>query len=207
MTGNQAQALGDTLFIHVVEHDSIHPGCNRLQYIVPGPAFDFNGRTGFVSVAQSGNRGRDGSSLVDVIVLEHEHLGQVEAMISPSADQNGVFFRIAKTWQGLAGVQEMGGCTLKGLDKAVGQGGNPGEVRQIIEDDPLRFEQQGGRPAQGADVLGSEDPAAFICQVLDIRFVSGRACPFQDERDQGQTGNNSISLGYYRGLQDFLLRK
>ena len=90
--------------VHVVQHDDVRPGLQRLPHLVQVAGLHLQ----LDHMAQLFSDGRhrlgDAAGRVDVIVLEHGAVGQVEAMVFPAAHCHRVFLQGAQAGQGLAGV-------------------------------------------------------------------------------------------------------
>ena len=92
----------------------------------------------------------------EVVVLDEDAVGEVEAMVVTAADAHGVPLQSAQAGGGLAGIDDAGVETVDCIDEAAGEAGGAGETLQHVQGDALAGED--GR--EGAFDLG-DDAAVF----------------------------------------------
>ena len=77
----------------------------------------------------------------DVIVLDKDAAGQIEAMIRSPAALHGVFFQSPQSRHGLARVEHTGVRSLNGIHESPRQRGDAAQVLHQIQNHPLATEQ------------------------------------------------------------------
>ncbi len=56
-----------------------------------------------------------------MVVLEHEHFGQIHAVVASTADAHGILFQIALPGEGFASIQQANPRALQLVNIAPGQ--------------------------------------------------------------------------------------
>ena len=81
----------------------------------------------------------------DVVVLDENAAGQIDAVIGSPAAQHGVFFQSPQAGHSLARVEHVGVGAVNGVDKLARQRGDAAQVLHQVQDHALATEQQRGR--------------------------------------------------------------
>lgn len=90
--------------IHIVEHDDVRPGIERLPDLVEVAGLHLEFHHMPELFPDSRHRLGNPAGSVDMVILEHGAVGQIEAVVFPAADGDGVFLQGAQPRQGFAGV-------------------------------------------------------------------------------------------------------
>ena len=199
MRRDEGQSPGGRGQVHVVEHDALRREAHGFAHMVESPAFDFQWRTRVVCSAQGFHGQGDGARLIDMVVLEHEHVFEIQAVIVPTAHAHGVFLQISLPRRGFAGIQNAHARAFDGPGKAPGGIGHARQVADEIHDHPLGLEQN---PCRGTDpgrfLPADEDIAVRRKQVYP---VFGTVHAVQYDGDKGQTGHDGVFFGHNHRVQ------
>ena len=138
----------------VVEHDAVDAGKGQgFAHVVEAAALYFDGtleaalgQVGFGAAHGLANSPRQ----VDVVVFEHDHVVQADAVVAPAAHLNRPFFEHAPARRGFAGVEQGAREVGDLVGVAPGLGGHAAEPLDVVEQGAFGA-QQG---AQGAADFG-----------------------------------------------------
>ena len=104
--GDEGHGLLHGIRVHIVEHDDVGPSLHGFAHLVQGLGLHLDlahkGRIG----AGPGHRLADAAGGADVVVLEHDAVGQVVAVVRAAAHGDGVFFKNAHVGRRFAGIQQ-----------------------------------------------------------------------------------------------------
>ena len=94
-----------------------------LLHFGQGAGFDFDGQlpAGLLQVGVgSGNGLGNAAGVIDVVILENNHVEQAVAVVHAAADEHGPLLAQAEVGRGFAGVQQLGpGAGQQGVRWAV----------------------------------------------------------------------------------------
>src|SRR5258708_5754960 len=62
------------------------------------------------------------AGIIDMIIFQHDHIIESEAVVDPSADPDGIFFQEAKVGSGLTGIQDPRAEFLQFVNILAGEG-------------------------------------------------------------------------------------
>ena len=132
-----AHRLAKGVGVEVVEHDTIHTPVvkYRLKFVEVAD-FYFDSQVFvlcFQVVAGAVDSGHDASCKVDVVVLEHNHIVQADAMVGAAAAVDGIFLEQTHVGGCLAGVKKLGVKAFEHFDHTVGLGGDTRKALHEIE--------------------------------------------------------------------------
>ena len=139
-----------------------------------------------------------------VVVLDHGHVVEPEAVVDAAAAADGVLLQRAPAREGLAGVEHPGLGALERRDPVRRGGGDPREVRGEVEGGPLGGEQTAGGPEDPhhrvarLHVGAVGEPVAHLDRVAHQR-VEGRG-------GDAQTGHHAALPGVELGRGTGVLR-
>ena len=142
--------LGHLLVGHVVEQDPLAAGVEQLAQLVEVGHLDLDGDVR-VGGADRLERRHDAPGREDVVVLDHGHVAEPEAVVDPAAAAHGVLLQRTPVRQRLAGVEHARLGALERLDPAGGRGGDAGQVRGEVEGGALGGEQPARRSGDPHD--------------------------------------------------------
>ena len=138
----------------------------------------------------------DAAGRVDVIVLEHGAVGQVEAVVFPAAHRHRVFLQGAQAGQGLAGVGDGRAGPLHQPDIPVGGARHSRHVLQEVECRSLPLEQAAG----GALQLGNDVAVRHPASLRQPDFIrEGGIQQLENPQGNLQTADHTLRLGHEAG--------
>jgi hypothetical protein len=179
---------------HVVEHDALRAQGRGLAHVVQRPALDLQGRAGRIGGAHAAHGLGDGAGVVDVVVLEHEHLFEVGPVVVATAHAHGVFLEIALAGGGLAGVQDTDARAFHCQHETPCGVGYAGEVADEVHDDPFGLQQDRCRGQDAGHLAAALHGIAVVRQ--EGHGGVGAAHAFEDDAGQGQPGHEGVLLGH-----------
>ena len=169
--------LAHFLTAHVVEHDHVHTGFQRLSQLVKAAHLQLD--LGHVTelLSELGDRRGNAAAGVHVVVLEHCRVRKVVAVVFAAADRDRVFLQRTQTRERLARVRDRGVGALDRLYRLSGGGGDAAHMLQQVERRALALEQ-GARLAAdlGDDVALFQNVAVML---VDLRL---KALLLQDRK-------------------------
>jgi hypothetical protein len=138
---------------------------------------------------------RDAAAEGDVIVLDENAGGEIDAVIGAAAAKDGVFLKGAQAGDGLARVEDAGVRALNGVGELARERGDAADVLQQVEDDALATEQDARVVANDGQHLAGMDAHA----VEDFRMADDFKAGLRLGR-LGRGGRRSQrSAGWRRG--------
>ena len=107
---------------HVVEQDCFGAVLEGVFEFLLSADFDLDTLAGFAAGEGAAEDGADAAAEGDVVVLDEDAVGEVEAMVGAAAAEDGVLVEGAEAGDGLAGVEYVG----LGAGEFVGVAGGSG---------------------------------------------------------------------------------
>ena len=190
---------------HVVEENGFRAVGKSIFQLGHGAHFYFDGLRAATIAKGAFERGNDSAGERDVIVFEQDSVGEVEAVILPSAAADGVFVDHAQAGRGLASIENAGLGAGNCVDKFAGQSGDAAHPLQKIEHHSF------ARQDHASVVLDDGDGLAFVQTHAIENFVVGsdlvvrgdgsveRGVDVEDAADAADASENAILLGEERG--------
>lgn len=181
--------------LKVVEHDDVCAGRNGLVGLLLGADLDLNlcGKAGDSARGLDGVS--DGSRRPHVVVLEHDHGGEVVSVGIRAADNHGVLFDGTQARGGLAGAgNDACVAALRGQRHNLARlGGDATGARQQVECGALRQQDpaDGTRDDGDRDLVGSV--SLDVLALLDLP-LGGDTSLVKDLLRKGNTGKNALLL-------------
>ena len=146
---------------------------------------------------------RDAAAESDVVVLDENAGGEIDAMIGSAAAEDGVFFEGAQAGDGLARVEDAGVGALDGVSVFARERGDAAEVLEQVENDALATEQDAGIVANDGDDLAGVDADAVedfgMADDLEagLRLGAGieAGIDLKEARDGAEAGDDQLFAG------------
>ena len=82
----------------------------------------------------------------DVVVLDKDAVGEIEAVVGAAADPYPIFLQHPQPRRGLSGVADAHRVFLEPIDEKSGEGGDTGDTLQQVERGTLSLEKVNHRP-------------------------------------------------------------
>ena len=163
--------------VEVIQHDAMDAAVvEDLVELIEVAHFDFDSEVLVVltEVAVGAVDGcGDAASEVDMIVLEHDHVVETDAVVGASAAFDGVFLKETHVGRSLAGVEEPSVEAVEHIDEAVCLGSDTAEALHEVE---------------GGTFCGEDDIRGAVDGHEDIAFADGVAVVLQDVDSDGEVG-------------------
>src|SRR3989304_5644825 len=125
-TGGQGDDIAHGVQGHVVQEELVGAGVQGPAGLLNSRHLDFDAQVGDGLAGQANGvwyAGAPGAQGGQVVVLDEDALGQVEAMVGAAACTDGVLLQGAKAGNRLAGVAQAAEGTVQGADDGGGGGG------------------------------------------------------------------------------------
>ena len=156
--------------VHVVEHDDVGPGGDRLLDLRERLALHLD----FAHERGVGARCLDGFAHAarggDVVVLQQHPVGEVVAVVAPAAAPDGLLLEHAHVRRGFARVHQLGGAALKQRGHAVRVGGDAAHALQVVQGHALARQQHAHVAGHRRKRLACANAVAVRSEALDARL-------------------------------------
>lgn len=158
VTADTVHASAHLIGSHVVEEERFCSEFKRLVEFLGSSHLDFDGLiTGAVRERFRQDSGNS-SAEIDVIVLDEDSVGEVEAVVLASAAADGILVQKTHTGHGLAGIENACFGTRYSVHEAAGLGGDAAHPLEQVEDDPFAREDSSRLMAHDGDRLTLVEP-------------------------------------------------
>ena len=200
---DDADGLGHVLVAHVVQHDDVGTGLYGLPdhvqvlYLhldLPDEGGVGPGHLHGLLHAACG---------VDVVVLQHDAVGQVVAVVGAAAQTHGVLLEDAHAGSGFPGVQQGGVGALQQVGHGPGVGGDAAEALQVVQGGALTGEQHPDVALHCGHVLAGNHMVAVLH--VEDHFGLG-VQQGEDPLKDLQTGDDAVLLADQIHLAGLCLR-
>jgi len=193
----------DLLGGHVVEENGFGTVGECLLELVRGAHLDLNALAFSAVLKGAGEDGGQAAAEGDVVVLDEDAGGEIDAVVGASAALDRVLIEDAEAGDGFTGVEDAGVGTLNGVDVMAGKGGDTAEVLHKVEDDALATEQDAGVVANDGERLagmGADAVEHFgVADDFEARLCGGPGVEtgedFKEARDGSQAGDDHFLAG------------
>ena len=137
----------------VVDEDGVSAVAEGLLQLFERTNFDFDGlmAAAIVEGAFEGGNGAAGEG--DVIVLDEDAVGKIEAMILAAAATDGVLVEDAQAGRGLASIENTNARAGDGVDEFARDGGDAGHALEEIQNHALAGENDARVVANDRNLL------------------------------------------------------
>ena len=156
--------------VHVVEHDDVGSGGNRLLDLRERLALHldlaYEGGVGARRLDSLAHAARGG----DVVVLQQHPVGEVVAVVAPAAAPDGLLLEHAHVRRGLARVHQLGAAALEQRGNAVRVGGDAAHALQVVQGHALARQQHAHIAGHRCKRLACANVVAVCGQALNARF-------------------------------------
>ena len=171
---------------HVVEEDGLGAVGESFFKLPRGAHLDLHALTGLALLERALEHRRDAAAERDVIVLDENAGGEIDAVIGSPAAEDGVFFKGPHAGDGFARVEHAGAGALNRVSIFTGERGDAAEVLQQVEDHALATEQDARVVADDGEHLASMGAHAVedfgMADDFKASLRVGRAASFASRR-------------------------
>ena len=135
----------------------------------------------------------------NVVVLDQNAGGKVDAVIRSSTAQHGVFLQSAQTGNRFAGVEHVGACSLNRVGVLARQRGDAAQVLEEVEDYPLAAQQHARIVANhGQHLTGMNAHAVEYLRMADHFKARVRLRARVEPRKNLQKARNGAQPGHHQ---------
>ena len=157
----------DFLHRHVVQQDGLGAISDRFFQLLRRAHFNLHPLTALALFQSTLKHRRQAAAERNVIVLDQDAGGQIDAMVCSSSTLHGVLFKNPQSRNGLACVEYLCMRSLNCVNVCARQRGNPAQVLHKIQDHSLATEQRAGIVADHGQHL----PRAHADAVKNLRMA------------------------------------
>ena len=141
---------------HVVEQDGFGAVREGFFELLRGADLDLHALAGLALLEGALEDRGNAAAERDVIVLDENAGGEIDAVIGASAAEDRVFFKGAHAGDGFARVEHAGVRALNRVGKLARERGDAAEVLQQVENDALATEQHARVVANDGENLAGD---------------------------------------------------
>ncbi len=161
--------------VEIVEHDTVDATVveDALQ-LVEVTHLDLDAKVfslSFQVVAGTVDGRLNAAGEVDMIILEHHHVVEADAVVGAAAASDGVLLEETHVGRRLAGVEELGIEALEHGDHTAGLGGDAGEALHEVQGCALGGEDGARRTLDGHHNLALEDSIPVVFQKIHSQII------------------------------------
>jgi len=207
----QTDSFAHFVVTHVVQQDVVGSGLGRRNDVIQRVSFDLDLeiRRPFPACLDGTCNSSDTleSSDREVIVFDHYPIVKAESMVGAASHGDGVLLQCAKTWSGLARIQDFGVTGPDSVDVTARLCRDPAEALKEVERGSFPGKQRPGTSCYNREFLARNAPVSVLDQGLEghcgVKFG-------EDGFRDGQPGAAALfardqrSLGHGRGRDDSL---
>src|SRR5208283_5369836 len=189
---------------HIVEQDGFGAVGESVLEFVEGTHFDFDGLRAPAILYRALQHGNDAACQRDVIVLDKNSVGKIEAVILPAAAAHRVLVDHAEAGSGLPGVEDAGLRAGDSLDEFARESRDAAHTLQKVENHALTRQNHARIVADHRDRLALMKTHSIENFGMPSNFIvrsNGaveRGVDIENAADAANAGENAILLGQNR---------